>query len=113
VLFLKPSRKIGQLIFIQFCKFKLFNYEKKKLHRKQDSFDYQADEGGRAIDDLCRENGISKATVYNWRKRYTGMDGGQVRQLKELQDENKRLKHMYAELSLDYKLAKEIIEKKL
>jgi putative transposase len=41
------------------------------------------------------------------------MDGGQVRQLKELQDENKRLKHMYAELSLDYKLAKEIIEKKL
>jgi putative transposase len=70
-------------------------------------------EGGRAIDDLCRENSISKATVYNWRKKYTGMDGGQVRQLKELQDENKRLKHMYAELSLDYKLAKEIIEKKL
>ena len=70
-------------------------------------------EGGRAIDDLCRENGISKATVYNWKKKYSAMDGGQVRQLKELQDENKRLKHMYAELSLDYKLAKEIIEKKL
>jgi putative transposase len=70
-------------------------------------------EGGRAIDDLCRENNISKATVYNWKKKYSGMDGGQVRQLKELQDENKRLKHMYAELSLDYKLAKEIIEKKL
>lgn len=70
-------------------------------------------EGGRAIDDLCRENGISKATVYNWKKKYSGMDGGQVRRLKELQDENKRLKHMYAELSLDYKLAKEIIEKKL
>lgn len=70
-------------------------------------------EGGRAIDDVCRENGISKATVYNWKKKYSGMDGGQVRQLKELRDENKRLKHMYAELSLDYKLAKEIIEKKL
>jgi len=41
------------------------------------------------------------------------MDGGQVRQLKELQEENRRLKHMYAELSLDYKPAKEIIEKKL
>ncbi len=39
-------------------------------------------EGGRAIDDLCRENGISKATGYNWKKRYSGMDGGQVRQLK-------------------------------
>jgi putative transposase len=70
-------------------------------------------EGGRSIDDLCRENGISKATVYNWKKKYSGMDGGQVRQLKELQEENRRLKHMYAELSLDYKLAKEIIEKKL
>jgi putative transposase len=70
-------------------------------------------EGGRAIDDLCQENSISKAKVYNWKKKYSGMDGGQVRQLKELQDENKRLKHMYAELSLDYKLAKEIIEKKL
>ena len=70
-------------------------------------------EGSRVIDDLCRENGISKATVYNWKKKYFVMDGGQVRQLKELQDENKRLKHMYAELSLDYKLAKEIIEKKL
>jgi len=70
-------------------------------------------EGGRAIDDLCRENGISKATVYNWRKKYTGMDGVQVRELKSLQEENKRLKHMYAELSLDYRLAKEIIEKKL
>jgi putative transposase len=70
-------------------------------------------EGGRAIDDLCRENGISKATVCNWKKKYTGMDGVQVRELKSLQEENRRLKHMYAELSLDYKLAKEIIEKKL
>ncbi len=39
---LKPSRKIGQLNFIQFCKFKLFNYEKKKLYRKQNPFDHQA-----------------------------------------------------------------------
>ena len=70
-------------------------------------------EGGRSIDDLCRENGISRATVYNWKKKYTGMDGSQIRELKGLQEENKRLKHMFAELSLDYKLAKEIIEKKL
>jgi putative transposase len=51
--------------------------------------------------------------VYNWKKKYTGMDGVQVRELKSLQEENRRLKHMFAELSLDYKLAKEIIEKKL
>jgi hypothetical protein len=41
-LLVKPSRKIGQLSFIQFCKFKLFNYEKKKFHRKQNPFDHQA-----------------------------------------------------------------------
>lgn len=70
-------------------------------------------EGGRASEDICREHGISRATLYNWRKKYAGMDGAQVRKLKELEEENRRLKHMYAELSLDYKLAKEIIEKKL
>jgi putative transposase len=70
-------------------------------------------EGGRASEDICREHRISRATLYNWRKKYAGMDGGQVRKLKALEEENRRLKHMYAELSLDYKLAKEIIEKKL
>jgi putative transposase len=70
-------------------------------------------EGGRTAEDLCREHGISKATLYNWKKKYSGMNGTEVRKLKELQEENRRLKHMYAELSLDYKFAKEIIEKKL
>jgi putative transposase len=70
-------------------------------------------EGGKSAEDLCRENGISKATLYNWKKKYSGMNGTEVRKLKELQEENRRLKHMYAELSLDYKFAKEIIEKKL
>lgn len=70
-------------------------------------------EGGREALDVCREYGISKATLFNWRKRYNGMDSSQIKQLKELQDENRRLKQMYAELSLDHQLAKEIIEKKL
>ena len=70
-------------------------------------------EGGRSADDVSREHGISKATLYNWRKKYAGMDGEQIKRLKDLEEENRRLKHMYAELSLDYKLAKEIIEKKL
>lgn len=70
-------------------------------------------EGGRSAEDLSREHGISRATLYYWKKKYSGMDGTQVKKLKELEDENRRLKHMYAELSLDYKLAKEIIEKKL
>jgi putative transposase len=70
-------------------------------------------ESGRTAEDLCREHSISRATLYNWKKKYSGMDGIQVKRLKELEEENRRLKHMYAELSLDYKFAKEIIEKKL
>jgi putative transposase len=70
-------------------------------------------EGGRDVSDVCREYGIHKATFYNWRKKYSGMETSQLKELKALQEENRRLKHMYAELSLDYKLAKDIIEKKL
>jgi putative transposase len=70
-------------------------------------------EGGREAMDVCREYGISKATLFNWRKKYSGMEATHLKELKSLQDENRRLKQMYAELSLDYKLAKEIIQKKL
>lgn len=68
-------------------------------------------EGGRTAQDVCREYGISKATLYNWKKKYSGMDSSHLRDLKALQEENRRLKQMYAELSLDYQLAKTIIEK--
>jgi len=70
-------------------------------------------EGGREALDVCREYGISKATLYNWRKKYSGMESTHVKELKNLQDENRRLKQMYAELMLDHQLAKTIIEKKL
>ncbi|GAB3971033.1 hypothetical protein GCM10028806_20220 [Spirosoma terrae] len=70
-------------------------------------------EGGREAMDVCREYGISKATLFNWRKKYSGMETTHLKELKALQEENRRLKQMYAELSLDYKLAKEIIGKKL
>lgn len=70
-------------------------------------------EGGRNAEDVSREQGISKATLYNWKKTYSGMSGTEIRKLRELEEENRRLKHMYAELSLDYRLTKEIIEKKV
>ena len=70
-------------------------------------------DGGREAMDVCREYGISKATLFNWRKRYSGMDGSQIKEMKALQEENRRLKQMFAELSLDHQLAKAIIEKKL
>ncbi len=69
-------------------------------------------EGKKAIE-ICRERGISEPTIYNWRKKYGGMDASELKRLNELQEENTRLKKMYAELSLDHELAKEIIAKKL
>lgn len=70
-------------------------------------------EGGRQVKEVCREYGIADATYYNWKSKYGGMEASDVKRLKELEDENRRLKHMYAELSLDHKLLKDIVEKKL
>ena len=70
-------------------------------------------EGGRTTKELCREHGISEATFYNWKSKYAGMEVNQVKQLKELQEENRKLKAMYADLALDHRILKEIIEKKL
>lgn len=68
---------------------------------------------GTSADDLCRKHGISKATLYAWRRRYSGMEIADLKRLKELEAENAKLKRMYAELALDHELAKEIIAKKL
>ena len=87
--------------------------KKKKFTETQIVAALKQYEGGREALDVCREYGISKATLYNWRKKYNGMDSTHIRELKTLQDENRRLKQMYAELMLDHQLAKHIIEKKL
>lgn len=64
-------------------------------------------EGGRLVKEVCREYGISDATHYNWKSKYGGMEASDVKRLKELEEENRRLKQMYAELSLDHKLKQE------
>ena len=70
-------------------------------------------EGGRKIKDVCREYGISEGTYYNWKSKYGGMTASDVKKLKELEDENRRLKRMYADLSLQNEALKDVIEKKL
>ena len=69
-------------------------------------------EKGRDTQDLCREYGVSRATFYNWRKKYGGMDASQLKKLKELELENRRLKQMYADLSLDHQMLKDVLGKK-
>jgi putative transposase len=70
-------------------------------------------ESGRLVKEVCREYGISEATYYNWKSKYGGMQASDIKRLKELEDENRRLKQMYAELCLDNRILKDIVEKKL
>jgi putative transposase len=69
-------------------------------------------EAGRMVKEVCREYGMSDATYYNWKAKYGGMEASDVKRLKELEDENRKLKQMYAELSLEHKVLKDVIEKK-
>lgn len=69
-------------------------------------------EQGRKVVDICREHGISDATFYNWKAKYGGMDPNQLKRLKELEQENSRLKRMYADLSLVHNALKDTMEKK-
>jgi putative transposase len=70
-------------------------------------------DNGKTAAEISRDHGISTAAFYKWRERYGGMNGKELKRLKQLEEENSRLKRMYASLSLDYDMAKEIIEKKL
>lgn len=69
-------------------------------------------DAGRDVKDLVREYKISRATFYNWKKKYSGMDASQLKRLKELEEENNRLKRMYADLSLDHEMLKDVLGKK-
>ena len=55
-------------------------------------------ETGRLVKEVCREYGVSEATYYNWKSKYGGMEASDIKRLKELEDENRRLKQMYVEL---------------
>jgi putative transposase len=68
---------------------------------------------GRKVEEICREHGLSKAAFYKWRERYGGMTSSELKKLKALEEENAKLKRMYANLALDLEAAKYIIEKKL
>ena len=69
-------------------------------------------ENGIPVPELCREHGMSSATFYKWRTKFGGMDASMMTRLKELEEENRRLKKMYAEERLKAEILKEAIEKK-
>ena len=69
-------------------------------------------EGGVPVSELCREHEMSSASFYKWRSKYGGMDASMISQMKALEDENRRLKKMYAEMSMQAELLKEGLGKK-
>jgi len=73
----------------------------------------KAHEQGRKVQDIARELSIDTSTFYYWRKKYGGMDSQQLKRLKELEEENRKLKRMYADVSLDNLMLKDVLSKKL
>ena len=69
-------------------------------------------EAGTSVPELCREHGMSDATFYKWRSKFGGMDASLMKRMKELEEENHRLKKMYAETKLEAEIVKEAMAKK-
>jgi putative transposase len=69
-------------------------------------------DAGMKVEDICRKHGISNGTYYNWKSKYGGMEASDVKRLKELEEENAKLKSMYADVSLENHAIKELFAKK-
>lgn len=72
----------------------------------------KAVENGRTVGEVCRENSISESTYFNWKAKYGGMTAAEIKRLRELEEENAKLKRMYADVSLQNVALKDLIEKK-
>jgi putative transposase len=70
-------------------------------------------DGGKSADEITRDHGVSKASLYKWRQLYGGMEASELKRIKELEEENAKLKRMYSILALELDTAKYIIKKKL
>jgi putative transposase len=87
--------------------------KKSKFSEEQIAFALRQGETGTQVAEICRKMGISEATFYNWKKKYGGLGVSELRRLKQLEDENFRLKRMVADLSLDKQMLQDVIQKKL
>lgn len=86
--------------------------KKSKFTEAQIVFAIKQSQTGVSVDEVCRKLGISQATFYNWKKRYGGLDPSELRRLKQLEEENSKLKKIVAELSLDKQMLQDVLKKK-
>lgn len=87
--------------------------KKSRFTEEQIAFALRQAESGTIISEVCRKMGVSEATFYNWKKKYGGLGVSELRRLKQLEEENMRLKRMVADLSLDKQMLQEVVQKKL
>jgi putative transposase len=86
---------------------------KKRFTEAQIAFTLRQAEVGTAVEEIVRKLGISEATFYRWKKKYAGLGVAEVRRLKQLEDENRRLKQVVADLTLDKHMLQDVLSKKL
>ncbi|SQJ30167.1 Transposase [Serratia rubidaea] len=87
--------------------------KKTRYTEEQIAFALKQAETGTRVEEVCRKMGISEATFYNWKKEFGGMGVTELRRLRQLEEENQRLKRLVADLSLDKEMLQEVIKKKL
>ena len=84
-----------------------------KFTESQIIFVIKQSESGVKVDEICRKMGISQATFFNWKKKYSGLGIAELKKLKQLEEENHLLKKLVADLSLDKQMLQDVIKKKL
>jgi putative transposase len=87
--------------------------KKSRFSEQQIAFILKQGDDGTSVEEVCRKAGISQQTYYRWRKKYAGLMPSEVRRLKQLEEENARLKRMVADLSLDKDMLQDVIRRKL
>ena len=87
--------------------------KKSKFTEEQIAFALKQAESGTRVEEVCRKMGISQATFYAWRKKYAGLMPSEMRRLRQLEEENGKLKKLVADLSLDKAMLQDVLAKKL
>ena len=86
--------------------------KRSRFTEEQIAFALKQQEVGTPVDDICRKLGISDATFYKWKKKYSGLGPSELRRLKQLEEENAKLKRLVADLSLDKAMLQDVLKRK-
>ena len=87
--------------------------KRKRFSVEQIAYAIAQAESGTVVTEICRQMGVSEPTFYRWKKKYSGMGVSEVRRLKQLEEENRKLKQLVADLSLDKAMLQDVLRKKL